>query len=144
MNNIIQTLRSPFSFTLGGIHIGPGPLYMVLPILLVVSVLFIGSLIWIYRDAQKRQKHGWLAVIFATVVFWPCSLILWLWLRPKKAGNIGHQIWVNRGQTRLAEPANHRQPVVAGFWGAREGREGGKRKNHFISGWIPKLHPALA
>jgi hypothetical protein len=90
MNDIIQDLRTPISFSFGGIHVGPGPLYMALPVLLVLFGLFVWSLVWIYRDAQKRKKQGWLVTIFAALIFWPWSLVLWLWLRPKEAGNTGH------------------------------------------------------
>ena len=53
------------------------------PLVLVVLGLLIWSLIWVYGDAEKRGKQGWLAVLVALFVSWPFSLLLWILFRPE-------------------------------------------------------------
>jgi len=50
---------------------------------LLMMLLFIISLIWVYRDAQKRGKTGclWLLIVFFT---WPFGLIAYLLLRDQE------------------------------------------------------------
>jgi len=50
---------------------------------LSMMLLFIISLIWVYRDAQKRGKTGclWLLIVFFT---WPFGLIAYLLLRDQE------------------------------------------------------------
>ena len=83
MENLIQVLRSNVSVSFCGIPVS-GPLWFVLPVFLVIVCLFIWSLIWIYSDAEKRQKNGLLGVVFALVAVWPWSLLWWVWLRPPR------------------------------------------------------------
>jgi hypothetical protein len=50
---------------------------------LVFMILWIGSLIWVYQDAEKRGKTGcvWLLLLFFT---WPIGLIAYLVVRDKE------------------------------------------------------------
>ena len=51
----------------------------------VVGVaLIVYSFIWIYRDAEARDKPGCL-VLFLAAMFWPISFLVWLALRPPKS-----------------------------------------------------------
>ena len=59
-----------------------GPVWFVLPAFLVSFGFFIWSLMWIFGDAERRGKSGWLSVLFLLAAFWPWSLLWWLWLRP--------------------------------------------------------------
>jgi hypothetical protein len=43
---------------------------------------FIGSLVWISRDAKLRGKPGLLVASLAAVLAWPISLLVWIALRP--------------------------------------------------------------
>lgn len=47
-------------------------------------VLWIASLIWIYRDAESRGKSGVLMVILIGIVAWPWGLLIWLAARPRE------------------------------------------------------------
>ena len=59
-------------------------------VLLLVYVLFlvglfvgfVFSLIWIYRDANRRGKPGFLVALLAALIAWPVSLLVWIALRP--------------------------------------------------------------
>ena len=50
---------------------------------IIILILWIGSLIWVYQDAQKRGKTGciWLLLLWFT---WPIGLIAYLMLRDKE------------------------------------------------------------
>ncbi len=44
--------------------------------LLLVSV-YVYSLVYVYRDARRRNKGGVAAVLFVSLLLWPVSLVLW-------------------------------------------------------------------
>jgi hypothetical protein len=50
---------------------------------LLMMILFLISLIWVYRDSEKRGKTGclWLLIVFFT---WPFGLIVYLLLRDQE------------------------------------------------------------
>lgn len=50
---------------------------------LPVLVLFIWSVIWAYRDAERRGKPGCLVALLVFWLTWPLGLILWLLIRPQ-------------------------------------------------------------
>jgi len=50
--------------------------------LLLLFVLVIVSSIWVSRDAQRRGRSPFLAVVFILLAWWPFSLLWWRWLRP--------------------------------------------------------------
>ena len=62
-----------------------GNLTMVLGSLcsVVFLILYTGSLVWLYRDAQARGKTGclWALIVFFT---WPFGLIAYLLLRDQE------------------------------------------------------------
>lgn len=66
----------------GGFFNYQGPALFVLPAIVGTLVLFVGSLVWLYRDAERRIKQGIIAILFVLVTGWPASFIWWLWLRP--------------------------------------------------------------
>jgi len=51
--------------------------------MVIIFVLWIGSLIWVYQDAEKLGKSGciWLLLLWFT---WPIGLIAYLVLRDKE------------------------------------------------------------
>ena len=62
------------------------PLFWILlaiPFFLVILGLLIWSLIWVYHDAEKRGKNGWLVVALVFLLEWPISLLVWLVFRPE-------------------------------------------------------------
>ena len=50
---------------------------------LLMMILFISSLVWVYRDFEKRGKTGclWLLIVFFT---WPFGLIAYFLLRDQE------------------------------------------------------------
>ena len=55
---------------------------LLLVYLLFLVGLFVGfvfSLIWIYRDANRRGKPGFLVALLAALIAWPVSLLVWVY-----------------------------------------------------------------
>ena len=61
-----------------------GPIIFIVSIAaaLVVGILYIASIIWAYRDAERRGKEGILVALLVALVAWPFSLVIWLVIRP--------------------------------------------------------------
>ena len=61
-----------------------GPIIFIIAIAgaLVVGILYIASIIWAYRDAERRGKEGILVALLVALVAWPFSLVIWLVIRP--------------------------------------------------------------
>ena len=63
-------------------------IFLILPFILLILGLLIWSLIWVYGDAERRGKPGWLVVLLVLFLDWPISLLVWLVFRPEvKWGN---------------------------------------------------------
>ena len=45
-------------------------------------VLYVWSIIWAYRDAERRGKPGWLVALLVALLSWPVSLLVWIVFRP--------------------------------------------------------------
>jgi len=56
--------------------------FLLVPFGLVILGLLIWSLVWVYGDAEKRGKPGWLVVLLVLFLDWPISLLVWLVFRP--------------------------------------------------------------
>lgn len=76
-----RILLSPASFKHEDFQIS-GPAVLVLPATIAIIGISVLSFIWLFRDATKRGKNGFLAVLFIVITGWPFSFIWWLWLRP--------------------------------------------------------------
>jgi Na+-driven multidrug efflux pump len=50
---------------------------------LVLCVVYVVSLVWIYRDAERRGKSGILVALLVALISWPIGLIVWLLVRDK-------------------------------------------------------------
>ncbi len=50
---------------------------------LVVCALYIASLVWVYRDANRRGKSGVLIALLVAIISWPLGLLVWVLLRDK-------------------------------------------------------------
>lgn len=50
---------------------------------LVFFAIYIASLVWVYRDAQRRGKSGILVALLVAFISWPIGLIVWLVVRDK-------------------------------------------------------------
>ncbi|MCK4350508.1 MAG: hypothetical protein KAX13_06600 [Candidatus Krumholzibacteria bacterium] len=57
--------------------------FFLFPFLAAVLGLLAASLIWVYRDAEARNKSGTLVVLLVLLLNWPLSLLLWLVFRPE-------------------------------------------------------------
>jgi hypothetical protein len=51
----------------------------------LLLLLYIGAMIWVFRDAEWRGKNGCVVALLVTVVGWPLGLILWLVFRPSSS-----------------------------------------------------------
>ena len=49
---------------------------------LPMFLLFLGSIVWAYQDAEKRGRSGCLVALLVFLVSWPAGLIIWLLIRP--------------------------------------------------------------
>lgn len=58
---------------------------------LVLFALYIWSIIWAYRDAERRGKPGWLVAIVVAFLAWPIGLLLWLIVRPNDTTYYHHR-----------------------------------------------------
>ena len=58
-------------------------IFLILPFILLILGLLIWSLIWVYGDAERRGKPGWLVVLLVLFLDWPISLLVWLVFRPE-------------------------------------------------------------
>ena len=65
----------------GGFYLEGSTLF-VSSTLLIVATIFVGSLVWLYLDAEKRGKSRLVALLFVLLTGWPASFIWWFWLRP--------------------------------------------------------------
>ena len=57
--------------------------FLILPFILLILGLLIWSLVWVYGDADRRGKPGWLVVLLVLFLDWPFSLLVWLVFRPE-------------------------------------------------------------
>ncbi|WP_255481122.1 hypothetical protein [Pontibacter sp. Tf4] len=57
---------------------------------LVLLVLYIWSVVWAYKDANRRGKPGWLVAVLVALLSWPLGLVLWLLFRPNTT-NLSHE-----------------------------------------------------
>lgn len=51
---------------------------------LVAFVIYIGTVIWAFADAQSRGKSGCLVALLVLILVWPVGLIIWLLIRPSR------------------------------------------------------------
>jgi hypothetical protein len=48
----------------------------------VLLAAFVGSVAWVWRDADRRGQPGFIVAVLVAFLFWPLSLIAWLLARP--------------------------------------------------------------
>lgn len=55
-----------------------------IPLILILAgfILYFGSGVWAYRDAELRGKPPLLVCLLVLLVSWPISLLIWIALRP--------------------------------------------------------------
>ncbi len=58
-------------------------LFLFTPVMMFFLALLAASLIWVYRDAESRNKSGVVVALLVLLLNWPVSLILWLVFRPE-------------------------------------------------------------
>ena len=58
-----------------------------LTLLIIIAAIllpaFIASIVWVWRDAERRGQPGFIVAVLVTFLFWPFSLIVWLLARPQ-------------------------------------------------------------
>lgn len=57
---------------------------------LIGLILYIWSIVWAYKDAERRGKPGWLIALVVAFVAWPIGLLLWLIIRPDDRRSYHH------------------------------------------------------
>ncbi len=57
---------------------------LAIPVFAVILVLLIWSLVWVYGDAEKRGKPGWIVALMVFLLNWPISLLVWVVFRPEE------------------------------------------------------------
>ncbi|MBL1135575.1 MAG: hypothetical protein D8M56_09695 [Chloroflexi bacterium] len=50
----------------------------------IIFIAALASAFWVYRDASDRGSNGCLWALFVWFIFWPISLIIYIFLRPKR------------------------------------------------------------
>lgn len=50
---------------------------------LIFFAIYIASLVWVYRDANRRGKSGILVALLVALISWPIGLLVWLLVRDK-------------------------------------------------------------
>ena len=56
---------------------------VVILLCLIFFAIYIYSIVWVYRDANRRGKSGILVALLVALISWPISLIVWLIVRDK-------------------------------------------------------------
>ena len=70
---------------------------MVIVLLLGVALLaaWTGSVVWVWRDANRRGQPGFIVAVLAAFLVWPISLLVWAAARPGLAGEAArHRRWL--------------------------------------------------
>ena len=49
---------------------------------LIGFIVYIWSIFWAYKDAERRRRSGILIALLVAFVAWPLGLIIWLLIRP--------------------------------------------------------------
>lgn len=60
-------------------------LVTILFIIVAGTALYIWSLVWAYKDAEKRGSNGVLVCLLVALVAWPLGIVVWLLVRPDRA-----------------------------------------------------------
>jgi hypothetical protein len=50
---------------------------------LIFFAIYIASLVWVYRDANRRGKSGILVALLVAIISWPIGLLVWFLVRDK-------------------------------------------------------------
>ncbi|HEV7843913.1 MAG TPA: hypothetical protein VGO69_09450, partial [Pyrinomonadaceae bacterium] len=50
-------------------------------ITLLCLALYIASIVWVYRDAERHGKSGILVALLVALISWPIGLVVWLIVR---------------------------------------------------------------
>jgi len=54
----------------------------------IAILIFLGSIIWVYYDANARGKSGCCIAAMVLVFAWPLSIIVWIASRPEKKNRL--------------------------------------------------------
>ena len=79
---MIKFLTSPATVHIPGYFEIEGLFVVVASSFLIFIAFFSWTLIWLARDAKKRNKNILVAILFILFTGWPLSFIWWHWLRP--------------------------------------------------------------
>ncbi|MCJ8166751.1 hypothetical protein MKJ04_18030 [Pontibacter sp. E15-1] len=65
---------------MGDFFLGMGIIGMLLGLLILI--VYVWSIVWSYKDAEQRNRPGWLVAIVVAFLAWPLGLFVWLLVRP--------------------------------------------------------------
>lgn len=54
-----------------------------LVVLLVMFIVYIWSLVWLFRDANRRKCNALVITFLVAIFAWPIGLLIWLLARPR-------------------------------------------------------------
>ena len=74
---------------MGDFFLGMGIIGIVLG--LVVLIVYLWSILWSSKDAERRGKPGWLVALVVAFLAWPIGLLLWLLVRPDNRTTYRHE-----------------------------------------------------
>ncbi len=57
--------------------------FLMIPLYFAILGLWVWSVVWVYKDADKRGKSPALVALLVAIVSWPLSLLAWLVFRPE-------------------------------------------------------------
>ncbi len=55
---------------------------------IITLIIYFWSIVWTYKDAEKRGRPGWLVALLVAIISWPLSLFVWLLIRPRSNPNL--------------------------------------------------------
>jgi hypothetical protein len=58
-------------------------MFLIFPVVMFIFAILAASLVWVYRDAEARNKSGILVALLVLLLNWPIGLLLWLVFRPE-------------------------------------------------------------
>lgn len=54
---------------------------LVVILCLIFFAVYIASIVWVYRDAERHGKSGILVALLVALISWPIGLVVWLIVR---------------------------------------------------------------
>ena len=66
-----------------GSGMGVAAIIIAIIFVLIFLAIYIASLVWVYRDANRRGKPGIVVALLVALISWPIGLLVWFLIRDK-------------------------------------------------------------